>query len=130
MTGLAGLHHAALSVRDLDASARWYSEVLGLEETFRRDEDSRRMLVMRFPGRSETLGLVEHEGAGQGFNAANLGLDHLAFNVGSMEELETWAHRFDEWQVTNSGCIGTPFGAMLNFEDPDGIALALFWERS
>ena len=130
MTGLAGLHHAALSVRDLDASSRWYSEVLGLEETFRRDEESRRMLVMRFPGRSETLGLVDHKAAGQAFNAANVGLDHLAFNVESMEELEAWAHRFDERQVANSGCIGTPFGAMLNFEDLDGIALALFWERS
>lgn len=87
MTSLAGLHHAALSVRDLEASAHWYRGVLGLEEAFRQDSEARRMRVMRFPGLRQTLGLVEHTGAGEGFKPQNLGLDHLAFSVGSMEEL-------------------------------------------
>jgi catechol 2,3-dioxygenase-like lactoylglutathione lyase family enzyme len=88
------------------------------------------MLVMRFPGLRQTLGLVEHTGAGEGFKPQNLGLDHLAFSVGSMEELGAWSHRLDERGVTHSEPIETPFGGMLNFEDPDGIALSLFWERS
>ena len=129
MAGLTGLHHAALSVRDVDASSQWYRDVLGLHEEFRQESDARRMVVMRFPGLQHTLGLVEHKGAGDKFDPRQLGLDHLAFSVASGEELEAWPHRLDERGVNHSGPIETPFGGMLNFADLDGIALALFWER-
>ncbi len=127
--GLTGLHHAALSVKNLDASIEWYGDLFGFEATFRQDSETRRVAVMRFPGSRQTLGLVEHLGAGEGFRPENLGLDHLAFSVASGEELEAWARRFDERGVTHSGPTETPFGGMLHFADLDGIALALFWER-
>lgn len=130
MSALTGLHHAALSVKDLDASIEWYRDVLGLEETFRRESETQRVVVMRFPGLRQTLGLVEHTGPGVAFSPANVGLDHLAFSVASKEELEAWPGRLDERGVTHSGAVETPFGGMLNFKDPDGIALALFWEPS
>ncbi len=130
MDPLAGLHHAALSVRDLDASLAWYRDVLGLEETFRNESDTRRMAVTRFPGQRQTFGLVEHTGGGEGFAPQNLGLDHVAFSVTSGENLDAWAVHFDRLGVTHSGVTATPFGGMLHFEDPDGIALALFWERA
>jgi len=126
---LAGLHHAALSVRDLDASIQWYQDVLGLEPTFRQDFDNRRVVVMRFPESRQTLGLVEHFGSGEGFIPQSLGLDHLAFAVASGEELESWSQRLTGHGVTNSGPTETPFGGMLHFTDVDGIAIAFFWER-
>lgn len=129
MAALAGVHHAALSVRDVDASVQWYGDVFGFEEVFRQESEARRVVVMRFPGLRQTLGLVEHKGPEEGFNPQNLGLDHLAFSVESREELEGWSGRFDERGVTHSGPIETPFGGMLHFKDLDGIALALFWER-
>ncbi|HUR24209.1 MAG TPA: VOC family protein [Acidimicrobiales bacterium] len=129
MAALAGTHHAALSVSDLEVSARWYREVLGLEETFRQESEVPKMVVMRFAGLRHTVGLVEHKHPGVGFSAQNVGLDHLAFSVASAEELAAWPVRLDEWGVSYSGPSETPFGGMLNFEDPDGIALALFWER-
>jgi len=129
MAALSGLHHAALSVRDLDASIKWYADVLGLEETFRQESSSRRMVVMRFPGIRQTLGLVQHMLSGADFSPENLGLDHVAFSVVSGDELEWWARRLDGHGVTHSGPIETPFGGMLTFGDVDGIALALYWER-
>ncbi len=30
--------------------------------------------------------------------------------------------------VTHSGVIDTPRGGILNFKDPDSLALALFWD--
>lgn len=30
--------------------------------------------------------------------------------------------------VGHGGVVELPIGAILNFEDPDGIALALFWD--
>ncbi len=130
MTALAGLHHVALTVADLDASIAWYRDVLGLEEEFRHEPDGRRTAVLRFPGHPDTLGLVEHTGAEPGFDPRRVGLDHVAFVVGSGDELRAWARRLDERGVTNSGPIDIPPGGMLHFTDPDGIALAVFWDRS
>ncbi len=129
MAALAGLHHVALSVKNLDASIHWYADLFGFEETFRQESETRRVVVLAFPGLRQTLGMVEHVGAGESFDPTNIGLDTLAFSVNSGEELESWAYRFDERGVTHSGPLETPFGGMLNFTDPDGIALALFWER-
>ena len=127
---VAGLHHAALSVHDLDASSHWYRDVLGLEETFRQESEERRTVVMRFPGRRDTLGLVEHTGGGVDFDVRHIGLDHLAFRVESGEELEAWPSRLAERGIPYSGPIETPFGGIVHFTDLNGIALALFWERS
>lgn len=108
MAALAGLHHAALSVKDLDASVAWYQDVLGLEESFRQEFEDRRSVVLTFPGLPETLGLVEHHGDGEGFDAVNLGLDHLAFRVFSGEELAAWPGRLDEHGIPHSGPLKTP----------------------
>jgi catechol-2,3-dioxygenase len=130
VASLAGLHHAALSVRDIELSVGWYRDVLGLEETFRRQSETERVAVMKLPGLRATLGLVQHAHAGEGFSPSNVGLDHLAFSVESGEELQAWSRRLGELGIDHSGPADTPFGGMLHFNDPDGIALALFWERA
>jgi glyoxylase I family protein len=131
MAELLGFHHVALTVGDRDASAAWYAEVLGFEELFREEGDERRACVMRFPGGGYGVGLVEHvTDAFESFDARRGGLDHLAFTVGSREELEQWAARLAAADVECSGVIDIPPGAILNFKDPDGLALALFWERT
>jgi len=130
MATLTGLHHGALSVSDMDASVRWYSDVLGLEPTFRQEHDDRQVAVMTIPGSRQSVGLVSHKGGGAAFNPHNIGLDHLALSVASGEELAAWARQFDERGMKTSGVIETPFGGMLHLADPDGIALALFWEQA
>jgi catechol-2,3-dioxygenase len=126
---LDAIHHVALSVTDRDASAAWYAEVLGFEELF-REEGERRACVMRFAGGGYSVGLVEHVADGErSFDARAIGLDHLAFTVASREDLEAWAERLAAAGVEHSGVIAIPPGAILNFRDPDGIGLALFWDR-
>lgn len=130
MAELTGFHHVALSVSDRDASAAWYHEILGLEELFREEGDTRRACVMRFPTGGYSVGLVEHiPRRCEAFDPRQLGLDHLAFTVGSREQLEQWAGRLSAAGVEHSGVVEIPPGAILNFRDPDGIALALFWDR-
>ena len=46
------------------------------------------------------------------------------------QALEACAAQLTAAGVPNSGAIEVPPGAILNFKDPDGIALALFWDRS
>jgi catechol 2,3-dioxygenase-like lactoylglutathione lyase family enzyme len=131
MPEIQGLRHAALTVRNLDASARWYMDVLGLEEAFSEPGEERRAVVLRLPdGGPVVLGLVQHgRDERPGFDPTVVGLDHLAFAVGSRGELDVWADHLIDRGVAHSGAIDVPPGAILNFKDPDGIALALFWER-
>jgi catechol 2,3-dioxygenase-like lactoylglutathione lyase family enzyme len=127
---LAAFHHASLSVRDLDASVRWYSDVLGFDELFREEGDDRRACVMAFAGGDYSVGLVEHRPpTAVPFDHAVIGLDHLAFSIRSEDDLAGWAARLTEAGVDHSGVIAIPPGAILNLRDPDGIALALFWDR-
>jgi glyoxylase I family protein len=130
VTELLGFHHVALTVGDCDASADWYARVLGFEELFREATDERRACVMRFPGGAHGVALVEHvAGDGDRFSPYRRGLDHLAFTVGSEEELAGWAERLTGAGVEHSGVVAIPPGAILNFKDLDGIGLALFWDR-
>lgn len=130
MATVAGFHHVALTVRSRDESAAWYASTLGFEELFREDADERRACVMRFPGGGHSVGLVEHlPGDEDRFDPRRRGLDHVAFTVPSRDELERWASALTRAGVDHSGIIDIPPGAILNFKDPDGIALALFWDR-
>ena len=129
LSALAGLHHVALSVKDLEVSRAWYVDVLGLTEEVHLGADNRRWVILRLPGTAQQLGLVEHKASGEDFAPQNLGLDHVAFTVASGEDIDAWAASLKERGVESSGVTATPFGAMLHFKDPDGIALALFWNR-
>ena len=131
MSQLVGLHHASLTVTRLDVSATWYVEVLGMVEKFREESPTRKAAVFGFPDGAYSLGLVEHAHAQDvAFDPTTTGLDHLAFTVSSQEELREWARRLSEAGVDHSGPIAIPPGEILNFRDPDGIALALFWEQA
>jgi glyoxylase I family protein len=119
----------ALSVRDVDVSAAWYADVFGFEELFREDAGGRRGCVMRFPGGGFSVALVQHpDGTADGFDARRTGLDHAAFMVSTRDELDRWADGLTAKGIEHSGAIAIPPGAILNLKDPDGIALALFWD--
>jgi len=127
---LAGLHHVALTVTDRDVSAAWYAQVLGMVELFREEGDERRACVMRFPDGHYSVGLVEHRPSdGAPFSPRHVGLDHVAFTVPSRQALEEWAGHLEAEGVTHSGVTDIPAGAILNLKDPDGISLAIFWDR-
>lgn len=129
MVPLHALHHVSLTVSDLSTSTAWYCDVLDLEIVFTEDGDDRRAAVLRFAAGGFAIGLTEHGGEDRRFDPRRIGLDHLAFSVSSLPELERWAERLRELGIETSGVIEIPPGAILNFKDPDGIALALFWDR-
>ena len=101
-----------------------------MEEVFSEDGDSRRAVIMRIPGTGPVFAVVQHIGAGQsGFDPRRNGLDHLAFTVAHRADMEAWAARLSAYGVACDGPFDVPPGAILNFKDPDGIALSLFWDR-
>jgi catechol 2,3-dioxygenase-like lactoylglutathione lyase family enzyme len=83
---LARFSHVALTVADLDRSADFYSEVLGMVEQFRENSPTRRAAVYNFEGGGKSIGLVEHIGSRSDvFDPTVTGLDHLALSVGSQD---------------------------------------------
>jgi catechol-2,3-dioxygenase len=71
------------------------------------------------------VGLRQYDGADAGpFDPTRVGLDHLALVVPA-EELAAWEQRFTDLDVLHDEVQDTPFGLVLNFKDPDGIALEL-----
>src|SRR5215469_12747558 len=125
---IAGAHHMGLSVRDLDRSIRFYCDVLGAA-LFREPYDgdspsfSGRMAIVALGALG--LDLIEHaQNGGEPFQPDRTGLDHLAFSAESLAELQEWASWLDACDVSHSGVRDVPdVGGMLNFLDPDGIAL-------
>jgi glyoxylase I family protein len=126
---LGEFHHVALTVTDLERSAAWYADVLGLEESFRESSAQRSAVIFRFTNGSAAIGLVQHVSTAQDFDPAVTGLDHVAFTVSTEAEMFAWADRLTSRGVAHSGPIEVPPGRILNFKDPDGIALSLFWDR-
>lgn len=123
---LTGFRHAGLTVTDLDRSERWYAEVLGLRPLFRESEGTRSAVIMGLEGTSLMLGLVHFsDGANDGFSPFRTGLDHLCLAVASRRDVEEWAARLDAQGVTNSGVVEMKTSPIVNFKDPDGIALAI-----
>ena len=126
---VTGMHHLSLTIRDLDTSASWYERLFDLEAVMDEAGDERRAKVYRLRGTNVLLGLTEHRGNdGSGFRPDRTGLDHAAFAVATRDDVDAWAERLDTAGVGHSGRIDIPIGAILNFPDPDGIQLSIFYE--
>jgi glyoxylase I family protein len=130
MGSVVGYHHVALSVHDLERSARWYESLFDLDLQFDEAGDGRTAKVYRLRGTATMLGLVAH-GANDGspFTPTRTGLDHVAFEVESRAEVDGWADQLSAAGIEHSGAIDIPVGAILNFADPDGTQLSIFWEE-
>jgi glyoxylase I family protein len=126
---LGGIHHIAINVRDVERSVQWYGEVLGFSPLFPYDTEEFRRQIIRHPS-GAVLGLTRHDhpDADTAFSERRTGLDHLAFAVGSEEELEQWAERLEAAGVAHAGVQKTPAtgSILIAFRDPDDIQLELY----
>lgn len=128
---LTGFHHLSLTVRALDASTAWYESLFDLDTVMDETGEERRARVYRLRGTDAMLGLIEHTGNdGTAFRPDRTGLDHAAFAVASRADVDAWAERLDTAGIAHSGTIDVPVGAILNFADPDGIQLSIFYEEA
>ena len=126
------IHHLGLTVRDVDASAAWYVDVLGFRRIgeFESPDGARRKVFLRHDGLRARLGLTQHRDGSQDlFDETRVGLDHLAFAVADRAELDAWAARLAAASVVHSPVTAAnsiPGAAVLVLRDPDHIQLELF----
>lgn len=127
---LAGIHHIALNVQDVERSVRWYGEVLGFTRFSSYDGAGFHRVILRHPACGIVLGLTRHDDpeCTQPFNERRTGLDHLAMQVPDRRALDGWVSRFEAFGVLHSevkpGAI--PGSFLVAFRDPDNIQLEVF----
>lgn len=128
--------HLRLTVTDITRSRAFYDAVFGFEVYVEAppadaDEATRARLaftfggvVYRFPG--GLLGLRPVARDGDRFDEDRVGLDHLSFAVPARSDLDAAADVLDGLGVAHEAIRDTGAGYLLEFRDPDGIALELF----
>jgi glyoxylase I family protein len=124
--------HVRLTVTDIERSRQFYESVFGwpvlVEVPENADEAVRERLSFLYGGVIYDLGgglLGLRPVSDDRFDEDRTGLDHIAFRVGSKAELETAAEHLDELGIAHEPIkdIGPSF--ILEFRDPDNIALEL-----
>jgi glyoxylase I family protein len=123
MPTFAGVDHLSLTVTDLDASRRFYTQVLDFIVVIDADEGC----VCIHNPTGFVLGLMQHPGGtGAPFTELNTGLDHIGLTAASRDELVAWEQRFRAAGVVFTPIRDMDLGYHLNFRDPDGIALEFY----
>lgn len=125
--------HVRLTVTDIERSRAFYDDVFGLPVAFElpadADDKTREQLSFLFGGVIYQLGdslLGLRPVGGDGFTEDRTGLDHLSFAVAGRAELDAAATLLDDRGVGHAGVKDIGAGWILEFRDPDNIALELF----
>jgi glyoxylase I family protein len=126
---LSGLHHAALTVSDVEASASWYADLLGMQVVLSGDDEQVSFRVLAHVASGTVVGLRQYHQPARAqdrFDEFRVGLDHLALGVPSRAALERWQDELERRRVTYTPIVETSIGHVIVFRDPDGIQLE-FW---
>ncbi|MFP5369566.1 MAG: VOC family protein [Actinomycetes bacterium] len=130
-----GFAHVRLTVTDIFRSRAFYDSVFALPVAFEvppdADEETRRQLGFLFGGviyrlGSGLLGLRPVAPGTDRFDEDRVGLDHLSFAVADRGALQAAAARLDELGIPHGGVKDLGRALLLEFRDPDGIALELY----
>jgi catechol-2,3-dioxygenase len=123
------LGHLVLKVRDLEASTRFYTEVLGLSIS---DRIGDRMVFMRAGTDHHDLALAQlPPGSLDAQPEASPGLEHFSYLVDSYADMEAMVGLLRERGVPivrGPGKHGPGANCFLVFKDPDGNNVEVYCE--
>lgn len=124
--------HVRLTVTDIEKSRQFYESVFGwavlVEVPDNADEATRNQLSFLYGGVIYDLGgtlIGLRPVATDRFHEDRAGLDHIAFRLGSKAELDSAAAHLDEIGVKHEAVKDIGPSYILEFRDPDNIALEL-----
>jgi catechol 2,3-dioxygenase len=123
---LRKIGHVVLNVSDLEASVRFYTEVLGLQISDRYPDGMvpGGMAFLRCNSDHHGVALV---GGGRGVERGSL--NHFAFEVGSLEEVfraRAWLQQHGV-PIVFEGRRRAGCQVAVEFRDPDGNNLEIYW---
>jgi glyoxylase I family protein len=131
-----GYAHVRLTVTDIAASRRFYEDVFGFPVAYEvpegADDATKEALGFLFGGviyalpGGMLLGLRPVAQPGDRFDEDRVGLDHLSLSLASPDDVTAAAAVLDELGVAHGEVKDIGVAVLLEFRDPDGIALELF----
>ena len=128
MPTFSKISHVSFSARDCERSAAWWSEVFDMHELDRSGGDGWKGILLLHPTTATIIEFQQHDGnAGETFDPARTGFDHMGFKVDDRAELEAWKAHFERLGVTHSPTADREYGSVLTFKDPDGIQFEMFY---
>jgi glyoxylase I family protein len=131
------IHHIRLTVTDIARSRAFYEPVFGwpvlLETPADADDVTREQLAFLFGGviyRADNFLIGLRPVASDRFDEDRCGLDHLGLAVESRAALDAAARQLDELGIHHEGVKDIGPSYILEFRDPDNIALELVAPKS
>jgi glyoxylase I family protein len=122
--------HTSFSVRDANASAQWWRDVLGFQDLETVHGDGWKGMVLLHPATSTVLEVQQHDtNQGEPFDPARTGFDHLGFMVDDPAQLDDWQAHFERLGVTFTPVVHREYGSVLTFKDPDGLQFEMFYRQ-
>lgn len=120
--------HIGLNVKKIDRSTRFYRDIFGYELIGESHDNGNHFV---FLGKDAQVKLTLWQQSSEEFNKTTSGLHHLAFQVDSIEQVESLQRTLKELGVKFiydeivPHAEGAQSGGIF-FEDPDGIRLEVY----
>jgi catechol 2,3-dioxygenase len=120
------LGHVNIFVRNAERSQKWYEDVLGLHTYDLRPGGAAFMSANK--EESHEVALVQVGDNAPGPQKGQVGLNHMAWRMESLEDLKELYRRLKEKQVPieRIGDHGVSLG--IYFHDPDGNGIEVYYE--
>lgn len=125
--------HIRITVTDIDRSRAFYDDLFGWPVAFETppdaDDATRARFAFLFGGVIYQVGEVMfglRPVAEDSFDEDRVGLDHVSFAVADLAALESAAALLEERGIGHAGIKDIGAGHILEFRDPDNVALELF----
>lgn len=115
------INHIVFNVKNIENTKNFYRSFLGEPETESEDE-------VIFTVGDTFIFFVQPEEEIQYLDKDRGGINHLAFNVNSPEDLEVFAKQLDDAGIIRSEIKPCPYSgkSYIWFDDPDGYRLELY----
>ena len=114
------LSHVNLSVRDMKRSEEFYSNILGLTVMFRQGDRASFLSANEACSHEIALIQVGDEVPGPGEPRSRLGLNHMAWQMATFEDLKEVYRKLKEHKTEIVRIADHHFSLGIYFRDPDG----------
>lgn len=122
MTKPKRVGHLVLNVRDVEASTRFYTEILGFEIAVRRPN----MTFLTCGKIHHDLALFKASEDSPPVSEGQVGLNHFAVQIEDLDALKETYLRLKEKGVPVDNTVDHGMTQSVYFHDPDGIRIEFF----